>query len=1051
MKKILIITLLILLIPNVYGYDHKDCEIFVLPRLGITEYQTCLQNPDAYKSHFIYHEVKFYNGASLLKSIDVVDGDDATPPPNPSKTGYTFIGWSNSYTNITGPINIYAEFESTEYTVTFKDYDGTTLRTESVTYGEDAIGPSVSRTGYNFTGWSSSVSNITSSTTVFAEYEKVEYNVTFYGYRNTILKSQSVSYGSYATPPNAPTVSGYEFDGWIGNYSNITSNKNIYADYDVVTHTVKFKSNGLLIKTDEVEDGGRATAPSDPSMTGYTFTGWDKSFSYITSNKIINAIFEINTYQVVYHGLDKILKTDVVDYNNESVPPVNHIEEGYDFLGWNGSYNNIKSNTDIYGIYSLKTYQVVFKDYDGTTLDTTTINHGESASTINPDRLGYDFIGWSDTITNITEDKTLIAKYKIKNLTVNYYDFDNNLVKSELVNYGESSVPPVVDKESYDFVGWDQSYENITSSKDIRSIFKIKEYTIQIKDYDGTDIASLKVTHGSDVEYKSPTRDGFIFTGWSVSTLNITSNKTIFAEYERIKYSVNFYIDGELFESVLVDHNSTPIQPTPPLVEGKTFIGWDVDLNNITSDTSVSGIYDVNKYNVTFMNYDMTVLKNEEITHGGSATPPAASKPGSTFSNWSGSFNNVTSDITLVAEFDEITFSVYFYGYNSELLSIETVKLMGDAIVPAPRIISGYDFIGWMGNYKNIYNDEEVYAIYSKITEETEENLPNKEIEEETVLRNVIFFDHDGSKIYDIDVEDGNSVSAPNVINIEGYDFLGWDKNLTNVVNDLTVNPIYKKKVYTVRFINYDESILSVEKVNYGDNANPPIVNRKGYNFTSWDNDYKHIMSDLDLVALFEPIKYRVEFIDINGELLRVSEVSTDEEIEIFDPYHVGYEFIGWDKDLENISNDMTVTALYEVLDHYTMTDTEKLVIDVSITNSAEKKVKMIVNKDVEFTINYLKINNEFFSENDFTVKSKSKGLFSNERVTEIVFYKDLDLINLQVISITEKYLGKEYLYDLRTENKALVNNLFTDKDFKISTELSNFDIFIMWLKNLLN
>jgi hypothetical protein len=63
------------------------------------------------------------------------------------------------------------KFTAIFYTVTFKDWDGTILKTESVLSGEDATPPSdPTRESYNFTGWSGTYTNVTSNRIITATY-----------------------------------------------------------------------------------------------------------------------------------------------------------------------------------------------------------------------------------------------------------------------------------------------------------------------------------------------------------------------------------------------------------------------------------------------------------------------------------------------------------------------------------------------------------------------------------------------------------------------------------------------------------------------------------------------------------------------------------------------------------------------------------------------------------------------------------------------------------------------------------------------------------------
>lgn len=174
-----------------------------------------------------------WNG-TVLKTQEVEKGSNATPPSNPNRTGYTFSGWSGNYTNVTSNTEVTATYTVNSYTVTFKDWDGTTLKTETVNYQGSATAPSnPSRTGYTFSGWDKGYTNVTSNLTVTATYtlDTVYYTVTFVDWDNTVLKTQEVEEGSNATPPSNPTRERYKFYQWDKEYTNITSDIQIKALY----------------------------------------------------------------------------------------------------------------------------------------------------------------------------------------------------------------------------------------------------------------------------------------------------------------------------------------------------------------------------------------------------------------------------------------------------------------------------------------------------------------------------------------------------------------------------------------------------------------------------------------------------------------------------------------------------------------------------------------------------------------------------------------------------------------------------------------------------
>lgn len=73
----------------------------------------------------------------------------------------------------------------------------------------------------------------------------VNYTVTFVDYDGTVLKTQTVVEGSSATAPSDPTRDGYIFVGWDRSFVNVTSNLTVTALYEQQpTITLAVKENG---------------------------------------------------------------------------------------------------------------------------------------------------------------------------------------------------------------------------------------------------------------------------------------------------------------------------------------------------------------------------------------------------------------------------------------------------------------------------------------------------------------------------------------------------------------------------------------------------------------------------------------------------------------------------------------------------------------------------------------------------------------------------------------------------------------------------------------
>ena len=136
---------------------------------------------------------------------------------------------------------------TTEYTVTFLDWDGSVLETQTVGKGQSAITPvNPYRYSYIFTGWDKDFTNITGDLTVTALYRTAaRYVVNFYDHDNTLLKTENVYELDAATAPANPNNKyGYEFVEWSDNFSSVTRNLDIYAYYKKIENphkTIIFK------------------------------------------------------------------------------------------------------------------------------------------------------------------------------------------------------------------------------------------------------------------------------------------------------------------------------------------------------------------------------------------------------------------------------------------------------------------------------------------------------------------------------------------------------------------------------------------------------------------------------------------------------------------------------------------------------------------------------------------------------------------------------------------------------------------------------------------
>ena len=180
------------------------------------------------------------------------------------------------------------------YTVSFNTNGGSAVTAQTVEEGKTATKPAdPTREGYKFIGWYADsafatafdfTKAITADTTVYANWEKKTYTVSFNTDGGSSVDPQTVDEGKTAAQPADPTKDGYRFAGWYADSAfaaafdfskAIMADTTVYAKWDK-THIVVFDVNGYgtAPATQTVVDGEKAVKPADPTAAGRTFGGW---------------------------------------------------------------------------------------------------------------------------------------------------------------------------------------------------------------------------------------------------------------------------------------------------------------------------------------------------------------------------------------------------------------------------------------------------------------------------------------------------------------------------------------------------------------------------------------------------------------------------------------------------------------------------------------------------------------------------------------------------------------------------------------------------------
>ena len=147
----------------------------------------------------------------------------ADRPADPTKEGYTFIGWYNGEsewnfeTPVTENLTLTAKWQINRYTITFDTAGGSEVAPITQDYGTTITAPAnPAKTGYTFAGWDKTIPSTmpAEDMTITAQWQANQYTITFKpenGGEDIVIKQD---YGTAITAPANPTKTGYTFAGW---------------------------------------------------------------------------------------------------------------------------------------------------------------------------------------------------------------------------------------------------------------------------------------------------------------------------------------------------------------------------------------------------------------------------------------------------------------------------------------------------------------------------------------------------------------------------------------------------------------------------------------------------------------------------------------------------------------------------------------------------------------------------------------------------------------------------------------------------------------------
>ena len=661
-------------------------------------------------------------------------------------------------TSITANTNVYAVYETKKINITFMN-GNEVFSSITVNYGQIPSEPSEDPTkpGFTFVGWYPSIVVATTDATYIATYTEDMYVVRFFNINNPddiltassqpihsgdvvdrtkyrILKTETLLYGERSEYYlNMPTYEHFVCSSdWIdqdGNDISASSFLNVTHDIDAYPklikkeYTVTFLNwNNELITGDTftnpqtIEYMGDATAPEDePVRENYNFIGWDKSLTGISSDTIIHAQYEgvdlhyeyvLPTLEgqdyILYYSGDTQYNSVVHTVQNPSTEVFDPYEYGV-FDGWyvDSGYTeqwdittHITSDTIIYGKWKTQ-FEVSFYNWDGTLITGDTVafenpvyvEYGddvpdealEQIIMFMEDKPGYEFLGWNKSTTGITYDVKITAVYDDTQMCVVSFinDITGEVFSSTTVPFGttilvsEYPEPPI--NEHYNFANWEGDTSEVFSNTEVYAKYELVDVTVHFVDYYGNELGTTTVKYGT-----SGNTLPYLYVPNIQERLDMDEHPEILStlEFNGVFCCTNDrHVCNEFEDTEITDETNT----------------FKAQYEVISTETTTCTI--------KFYNYDSTYWFQDTVLYGtvlddeysqgvlnifaenGYGPDPEVY----TFYGWSDGTGNVyingindltvTRDVLLTAQFRMITYTVRFYVQRDPVLYPENVDL----------------------------------------------------------------------------------------------------------------------------------------------------------------------------------------------------------------------------------------------------------------------------------------------------------------------------------------------------------------------------------------
>ena len=801
------------------------------------------------------------NGTNVVATATPVAGYDFVNWVNEDGSE---VSKENPYTfTVAAPTSLTAMFKAKKYDVTFVN-DGVEVQKQNIDFASEIVAPAdPTKEGYTFLGWFNGETKYEKGVTVpvdgityTAKWQINQYTITFDTDGGSEITPVTQDYNSAVTAPANPTKTGYTFTRWEPAIPETVPAKDITvkALWQINQYTITFNTDGGSEIAAITQDyNTTVTAPANPTKTGYTFQGWDKEIpaTIPAENMTITAKWQINQYTLTFNtdGGSEIAAI-TQDYNTTVTAPADPTKTGYTFKGWDKEIPTTipAENMTITAKWQINQYTLTFDSNGGSEVASVTQDYGTALTVTAPTKTGYTFVGWEPALpeTVPAENVTYTAKWQINQYTITFDTNGGEAMAPVKFDYNAEVTVDNPVREGYTFTGWDPALPETMPAENLetKATWTINTYKVTFVS-EGKTVKEQTLEYGTQVDltFRPAEREDYRFVGWDASELNDgkvpAKDVTITAQWKRNECTITFDSNGgSKVDSQTLDCGLEITVPENPTREGYTFIGWEPAIPEIMPEVDITVVaqWQVNQYTITFNSNGGSEVEAMSVDYGSAINAPEATREGYTFAGWDPELPATMPayDIEVSAQWTINQYTITFI-VDGKVVKTTTQDYATEIVAPANPTKEGYTFAGWSPDFKK------------------GATVPAKDVTY-TAQWNVntyfIFFNtNGGSSVQPIMLPYGSAIETPADPEREGYTFAGWDKEIpeTMPANNMTINAKWTINTYVINYY-IDDVLVYTDKVEYGAAVTPYVPQvEAGKQFDGWQEEIPAVMPATDL------------------------------------------------------------------------------------------------------------------------------------------------------------------------------------------------------------